>query len=106
MWLHSRNDFDRILVESVDESLSGLLGQRATLALFNHWERFYAIQRDQIPDKLDEFSMALDRTFGLAANKAVVKKVVERLYSKFGLEFEERANYELRDYVADAKRKR
>ncbi len=106
MWLYSRNDFDKTLVESVDESLFSLLGESVTFALYNHFEKFYAIQRDQIPEKLDDFSMALGRTFGLPANRAIVKKVVERLYSKLGLQFQERANYAFRDYITDAKTRR
>lgn len=78
-----------MLVESVDESLSGLLGERVRSALYKHLERFYVIQKDQIPTKLGEFSFALGQTFGLSTNRTVVKNVVERLYSKLRLKFEE-----------------
>ncbi len=76
------NDFDKMLIESLDESLSGLLGEWVRVALYKRLEKFYAIQRDQIPAKLDGFSFALGETFGLSASKTVVRNVVERLYSE------------------------
>lgn len=101
----SENEFDKSVAESVDESLSGLLGENVRQALYDYWRNGFSIPKDQIALKVNDLDLALEKTFG-SAGPTVAKCIVKRLYSKLGLEFTEKSNYGLVEYVAEAKMKR
>jgi len=94
-------DFDRLLAEAVDESLSDLLGETVRKAIYLHFERQYSLPRNQIPNRLDDFCNALQNTFG-SSTPTVGKTIAKRLYAKLGLEFVEKVKYGFADYVREA----
>ncbi len=59
-------NFDQILLDSVDEAFSSL-GDRAKNSIYFHLERKFSIGKHEIPSKLDEFSCALEKILGLGA---------------------------------------
>jgi hypothetical protein len=62
-----RNEFDRLLLEAVDEGLC-ILGESSKQAIYFHLERNFGIKKDEIPSKLEAFSGALEQIFGFGAN--------------------------------------
>ena len=48
--------FEQILVDAVDESLM-ILGQSARASIYLHLESKYRIRKDEIPQKLEVFSV-------------------------------------------------
>lgn len=96
-------DFNNILLESVDETITALLGTGVLSALHSHLLKFHGTRQDEIPYRLEAFSQALQDTFGLGL-RTIEKAISKRLYQKLGLRFIEFPNYRLEDYVADAKR--
>jgi hypothetical protein len=62
----NKNTFDAILLESIDEAFL-TLGKNATASLYFHLETKFAISKKDIPDRVGDFSEALEQIFGLAA---------------------------------------
>jgi hypothetical protein len=95
--------FDRLLVESLDESFGAVLGEIPKKTVYDILEKNHAITKNRIPEKLDEFSVALETVFGAAPSKVLERIVVKELYSKLGLTYIERPDWRLYDYVTEAK---
>jgi hypothetical protein len=58
--------FDKILLESIDEAFSSL-GESAKSSIYFHLENKFEISKSDIPDRVCDFSKALEQVFGLAA---------------------------------------
>lgn len=98
-----QEEFDRIVVEAVDDGLN-VLGEnvKATLLLLIR-ERFH-LERHEIPEKPKEFSSALRSILGSGGGKFVESLIVRSLYAKLGLGHPE-ANKEFHEYIFEARRK-
>lgn len=95
--------FDRLLVEALDESFAAILGEIPKKTVYDILEKNHAITRNRIPEKLNEFTVALETVFGAAPSKVLERIVVKELYSKLGLTYIERPDWKLDDYVTEAK---
>ncbi len=60
--------FSAILLEAIDEAFS-TLGNRAKSSIYLHLESKFAISKQDIPERIGDFSEALEQIFGLAAPK-------------------------------------
>jgi len=98
----STDTIDHLLVESMDEALKGLLGERAREAVFEHLERNCLLPREQIPNRLAEFFALMEETFG-KGSKTIARVIAKRLYAKLGWEYVEMPSYEFGDYVRVAR---
>lgn len=94
--------FGGLLLESIDEALTDLLGRRAREAVYDYLERNRLVARNELPSRLDVFLRMLDDTFG-KGSKTIGKVVAKKLYSKLEWEFTEVPGYELVDYVESAR---
>jgi hypothetical protein len=97
------HEFDKLLVESLDESVAMILGQAPKKTVYDILEKRHAIARNRIPERLNEFTVALEKLFGVASSKVIMRIIVKRLYSKLGLTYIERPDWRLPDYVSEAK---
>jgi hypothetical protein len=73
-------EFQKILVEAVDESLSSL-GESPKQSILFHLENTFKIKKQEIPDKIASFDVALQKIFGPGANfleMLIVKKLSEK----------------------------
>ena len=82
-----QNDFSKILLSAVEESLSSL-GDSSKQAIFFHLETSFKIKKERIPAQLAEFTDALEKIFGPGASY-LEKLIVRNLHEKLGLKFEE-----------------
>ena len=64
----SRAKFDSILLESIDQALFAL-GESAKTAVYFHLTTKFAISEQNIPDRIDDFSEAIDQIFGRGARQ-------------------------------------
>jgi hypothetical protein len=96
------NQFGALLLESIDEALTDLLGRRAREAIYDHLERDHLVARNELADQLDTFVELLQETFG-RGSKTIGKVVARRLFSKLDLEFNEIPGYDLGEYVERAR---
>jgi len=92
---------DLLLVESVDQALSDLLGRRAKEAIYDYLERRCYMSRDEVPDRLAEFCQILLANFGKGGH-TIEKTIARRFYSKLGKPFVDYPGYGLLDYVERA----
>ena len=59
-------DFEKVLFESIDESLMQL-GELCQKATYYYLEKGFEIKKHEIPTKIDKFSAALEEIFGSGA---------------------------------------
>ena len=76
-----KKDINRLLIESLDEVMVDLLGSKVRDSFYDHMERTYYIGRANIPERLGDFIMILERTFG-KGGKTIERSVAERLCAK------------------------
>jgi hypothetical protein len=99
----SEREFHRLLIESLDESAAMVLGEIARKAVYEVLEKKYGIERNRIPERLNELTSAFEAIFGPAPSNTIVRAIVKRLYSKLGLTFVEIPDWRLPDYVRETK---
>jgi hypothetical protein len=87
-----------LFVESVHDALTGILGNIAGEAVLERLEKDCSIPRRDIPNHIMEFTAAADGIFGRAF-QTIERAIAKRFYHKLGLEFSQRTDFRLRDYV-------
>lgn len=97
-------DFEKLLQESVDESLSSL-GDSAKHAIYYHVESIFGIKREQIPNNVEAFAKALEEIFGQGAG-FLETLITKRLHEKAGLGSKRYSpeNSKFSEYIKMAKR--
>lgn len=81
----SKPDFERLLIEAVDEGLSSL-GDSSRQAIYSYLESLFNIKREEIPSKIKAFEDTLESIFGAGASFLEIL-VMQRLYGKTGASF-------------------
>jgi hypothetical protein len=97
------SSFSQLLVQAVDEGLSAL-GESSRQAVYGCLESAFRIRRDDIPQKIAEFSDALEKLFGDSARLLEIQ-IMKKLYRKVGDIVEyypEREDITFTEYVAAA----
>ena len=75
--------FQQILLEAIDEALASL-GENVKTSIYFHLEDSFNVKRQDIPQKTDDFSDALERIFGLGA-KHLELLFIKSLHAKIGV---------------------
>jgi hypothetical protein len=90
----------KALIDAVDYGLLAA-GQIVRATIYQCVEERYHIKREEIPDKLDAFYLALQEILGRGA-ESIKRLIMKSLYIRVGLEFRENKNWTLADYVQNA----
>lgn len=80
--------FEQILLNSIDEALS-ILGEDAKRSLYLYLENMFMIAKQDIPYRVDDFSEALNRIFGLGTRQLeilIMKKPHEKITGQYSWE--------------------
>lgn len=77
------NTFEHVLLEAIEEALSGL-GENVKAAVFLHLEEDFNIKKEEIPQKIVDFQAALEHVFGLGASSLEIL-FMKSLHSKIEL---------------------
>lgn len=77
------NTFENILLEAIEEVLSGL-GENVKTAIFFHLEENFNTKKKEIPQKIMDFQAALEQVFGLGARNLEIL-FMKSLHSKIEL---------------------
>jgi len=72
--------FEDVLQDSIDEAFSSL-GEAVKASIYFHLEHKFLITRQDIPRRIEDFSDALERIFGLGA-KHLELLIMKNLYEK------------------------
>jgi hypothetical protein len=101
--LNGTESFDRVLLDCVDEALS-VLGNEPKQAVYQFLATISSLDREQIPEKVGEFSSGLRKALG-GASKVIERLILKKLFQRVGGTFREMPDLEFSDYVMDAKRR-
>jgi hypothetical protein len=91
---------DDLLLQSIDEVLSDLLGRRAREAIYDHLERNYSLARSDLPKHVSKFLELLEATFG-KGGRTIWKLIARRMYEKLEWNFYDNPGYEFIDYLEE-----
>ena len=83
-----KKDVDRLLLESLDEVLDDLLGKHVRDTFYDHIERNYYVGKEDVPRRLGDFILILERTFG-KSGKTIERALARRLCAKLDVEVTE-----------------
>lgn len=82
----NRKKFESILLESIDEAFS-TLGENVKKVIYFHLTEKFMITKQEIPSKIDDFSDALEKIFGLGARKLEIL-IITKLHNKISCDYE------------------
>jgi hypothetical protein len=94
-------EFRSVLLESIDETIRGFLGDEPLRVLFEGLGDF-DLKREEIPDRLEEFEKALTFVL-LPVAPAITRAIAPCLYAKLRIPYCDRKDYTLKMYVQDCK---
>lgn len=86
-----------LLLESIDDTLSDILGNRVREALYDRLERQYRMGRTEIPNRLGEFLRVLYEAIGVGS-EPVGSAIAKAMYKKLGWKFIDVRSYQLSDH--------
>jgi hypothetical protein len=78
---NGRKKFETVLLEAIDDAFSSL-GQSVKAPIYFHLEHKFIIPKQDIPYRIDDFSAALERIFGVAAKHLeilIMRKLNEKI---------------------------
>lgn len=76
----SRNSFEKLLIEAVDEELS-IMGDSCREAVYFCLKSIFDIEKQEIPYKIEEFANALENIFGAGA-KLIEINIIKTLHQR------------------------
>jgi hypothetical protein len=98
-------DFQKLLLEAVDDAFSSL-GDSAKQSIYFHLETKFKVPRDQIPCRLEDFESGLENIFGVGTRFLeilIMKKLYETMEPKGRtLKWDEGKEFKFIDYVRTA----
>jgi hypothetical protein len=97
-------DFKELLLEAVDAALS-LLGDSSKQAIYFYLEKNFNLEKQDIPDRIEEFTIIIERLFGHGA-KVLEIEIMKNLFVNVGSAFEyfpENGDLLFVEYVAAAR---
>ena len=77
--------FEELLLEAINEGLS-LLGESGKQVLYFHLEKNFKINKQDIPNRIEEFTDAIETIFGNGA-KILEIQIMKCLFRKVGHTF-------------------
>jgi hypothetical protein len=80
--VEAKSEFDTVLVEAIDDALSAV-GSAPKVAICLHLEKKYGMEKALIPQRIDDFSNALEEIFGLGARHLEIL-IMKYLHAKIG----------------------
>lgn len=100
----AKKAFERLLLEAVDEALASL-GDSAKQAIYFHLENKFKIERNEIPERVEDFAEGLQKIFGVGAQILEIL-IMKKLYDRIGqpLEWDKSKELIFAEYVAAARR--
>jgi hypothetical protein len=81
------SDFEKLLLEAVDEGLASI-GESSKQAIYFHLKKSFNIKKQEIPHNIEAFVYAIEKIFGLGAN-FLESLILKGLYEKAGLNAKE-----------------
>jgi hypothetical protein len=103
--LMHESDFDRLLLDSMDEALTDVFGAEFREMFYRYLEVRFCIMKATFPSRLDDLASALSTTFGPTGSLVLGRAIAKRLYSKLGIRFIEKPDWTLLEYFDHLKKR-
>jgi len=97
--------FDSLLLESIDESVRGVLGEGPLQAMFYSLEKHLGLRREEIPRRLGDFERGLVDLFGRRSAPVIIRIIVRNLSRKLEIPYYQRSDCNFQTYVEECKRR-
>ena len=94
--------FNDLFLRTLDEVLTDVFGKKSVDYIFSTMESVYQVQKEDIPDNTHLLSKTLEKTIG-TGHLIIEDLLVENLYVKNGLDYENKKGYGFQDYIEDLK---
>jgi len=95
---------DDLLLSVVDETVKQVFKESGAKVIYSFIENKCHLKREEIVERPEEFSAGLERLLSSAA-PVIEKLILENLYSKLELKFEEKDGYGFSDHVRELREK-
>lgn len=100
----AKKAFEKLLLEAIDEALASL-GDSAKQAIYFHLENKFKLERNEIPQRVEDFADGLEKIFGVGA-RFIEILIMKQLHERIGrpVEWDESKKFVFVEYVAAVKR--
>lgn len=92
-----------LVSDSIDETLTDLLGSRTREAVYGYLQREYSITRNELADYPDQLFTIFERNFGVPAKRVIGRAIARKVYTKLDLKFQPVPHFEFADYMDKVK---
>jgi uncharacterized protein YgbK (DUF1537 family) len=96
--------FNEILVKSIDEAVTELLGEKGRDTLYQHLAEHYDVTRDEIPYRFDTLYAAIEQTLGDKASKILDREIAKFLSRQISVPLPDTRDYTLQTYLLKARK--
>jgi hypothetical protein len=96
----TKEEFNRLLLRTIDENLKHIFRETATHIIYQFLENNYSLKREEIPEKLETFMEGLQEFFRSGAHM-IEQSILVELHMKLGLRYKSREGYRFMDYIDD-----
>jgi hypothetical protein len=79
-------EFNDLLLESIDETITSLLSRTVVDALCAHLQTFHSITRDDLLYRVDTLFTTLEKTFDVPSSQTISKAIARKIHITLGLE--------------------
>jgi len=94
--------FNELLIKSIDEAVTELLGEKGRQSLYRHLAEHYDVTRDEIPYRLDALHTAIVRTLGNKAADVLDIEIVKYLARQTKVPLPDTRDISLQKYLLRA----
>ena len=94
--------FNKLLLRTLDEILTDVFSEKSVDDIFGTMESVYHLKKEDIPENTRLLSNVLENIIG-TGHYIIEDMLVENLYVKNGLNYENKKGYSFTDYVDDLK---
>lgn len=100
-----QKSFNKILAEAIDDALSSL-GESVKQVIYFHLKENFHLPKEEIPDRVEEFSECLEKIFGPGANfiKILIMKKLYKYLGKLSFYWDSSKEFTFTEYVEIARR--
>jgi hypothetical protein len=92
-------EFNKLFCQAIDQSITELVGSSVLSSLYDALEKYYSVNRDELPYRLETVYSVLEIFFGVKDVHAIEKRIIRRLYDILEFPFTNIVGYTLEDYV-------
>jgi hypothetical protein len=89
--------FEEYLLAAIDEAFNSI-GEKCKETIYHHLEKKYKLNKNDIPDRIEDFLESIEGMFGLGA-KVLEMRIMKNLYQKIEFPFPYLFNKESLDFV-------